>query len=110
MIHDQASPALTRQICPHPLHEDADAETRLGQELEMYRRPREPREKTAEAQSAGLQDGEPFADDCQRALIEVAERARRRVPADAPVNHYPRMATLLHRHLRDAGRRSPVLI
>src|SRR5215468_1064727 len=91
MIHDQARAPLPGHVQPYPLHEDTDPETRLAQEFEVHGRPCEPGEKTAEAQPAGLQDGETFADDRHRALVEIAERGQRGFAADAPVNDLARI-------------------
>src|SRR5262249_58624375 len=110
MIHDQARAPLPRQVQPYPLHEDTDPETRLGQELEVHGGPCEPGEKTAEAQPAGLQHGETFADDRHGAFVEIAKRGRRGLTEDAPANYPAHIATLLHRHLGHAGQRSTVLI
>ena len=76
----------------------------------MYGSPCEPGEKTAEAQPAGLQDGETSADDRHRAFVEITKRGRRGFATDTPVNQRARIATLLHRHLGHAGQWSPVLI
>src|SRR5437667_4473465 len=110
VIHDQARATLPGQVCPYPLHEDADPEARLRQEFEVYGSPCEPGEKTAEAQPAGLQDGETSADDRHRAFVEITKRGRRGFAADAPVNQRARIAPLLHRHLGHAGQWPPVLI
>src|SRR5262245_33860746 len=99
MIHDQTRTPLPRHVQPYPLHEDTDPEARLPQEFEVHRGPCEPGEKTAEAQSAGLQDGEPFADNRHRTLVEITERKLREFAADAPVDRPANIAALLHRNL-----------
>src|SRR5499425_101755 len=110
MIHDQARAPLPGHVQPYPLHEDTDPETRLAQEFEVHGGPCEPGEKTAEAQPAGLQDRETFADDRHRAFVEIAKRGRCGLAVDAAVNHLARIAALLHRDLSDAGQRPAVLI
>src|SRR5262249_25876509 len=109
MVHDQPRPALTREVGPHPLEEHAHAEARLTEELEVHGGPREPGDEPGKMQSSALQHGETFSDDGHAALVEVAERTRSRLPRDPPPDEFPRIPSLLHRDLRDAGERPPVL-
>src|SRR5262249_49223720 len=90
-------------------HENADAETRLRQEFQMHRGPCHPREKAAEAQSTAFQHGEALADNRHAPFVEVAERSWRGLSFDATLNQPPRIAALLHRHLRHPGQRPPTL-
>src|SRR5262249_56049174 len=94
----------------HPLHEDADAKARLAQEFEMYRGPCHPREKAAEVDPAAVQHGEALADDGHRSFVEVPEGLQGGLPRDASANQPRRIVSLLHRNLRDPGKRTTILI
>src|SRR5438093_7088398 len=110
MVHDQPRPALTRQVGPYPLDEHADAEARLAEELEVHSGPREPGDEPGKMESSALQHGEALPHDRHVALIEVAERTRRRLSREPPADEPSRVAALLHRDLGDAGERLPVLL
>src|SRR2546430_15924646 len=77
MINYQPGTALSGDVGPAPLQEDAHSKVRLRQELEMNACPHEPREKSAHANLAGLQDGEPLPDHRHAALVEVRSEERR---------------------------------
>src|SRR5437899_12357630 len=110
MIHDQARAPLPGQARPHPLDEDADAETRLRQELEMHGGPGHPGEEAAEAEAPAFQHREALANHRHVPFVEVAERARLGLSADTPVNQRPRIATLLPGYLRHPRQRASILL
>src|SRR5215813_2675512 len=76
----------------------------------MHGGPGHPRQKAAEAYPAALQYGKALANNGQIPLVEVAERRRSGLPADASVNQRPRVASLLYRDLRHARQRMTVAI
>src|SRR3954454_8233546 len=77
MIHDQSRSALIRQVRPHPLEKDADAQVRLRKELEMHGGPGHPCEKAADPHAARLQNGKALADDGHVSFVEVPKWSRR---------------------------------
>src|SRR5437879_9981924 len=78
MINYQPGTALSGDVGPDPLQEDAHSKVRLRQELEMNACPHEQREKSAHANLAGLQDGERLPYHRHAALVEVPQRTPRR--------------------------------
>ena len=87
VIHDQARAALSGQIRPDPLNEDADAKVGVAKKLEVHRGPCHPGEKAAEPQPAALQHGETLADHGHVAFVEVAERRRCGFALDTAASH-----------------------
>src|SRR4029077_3317195 len=110
MIDYQPGTALSGDVGPDPLQEDAHPKVRLRQELEMNACPHEPRENSAHANLAGLQDGESLPDHCHAALVEVAKWTRRRSASETPPDQPSRIAALLDRDLRHARQGSSVLL
>jgi hypothetical protein len=111
MMHDDkpGSP-LSRNVSPNPLHEDAHAKAGLGQKLQMHHSPCEPRQDTAAAELAALQNGKALSDDRHIALVEIAEWPGRRLAGDAAFYQPASVAALLHCHLRHARQRLTILI
>src|SRR5215467_12068314 len=86
MIHDQARAPLACQKGPNPLQEDAQAEARCGQELEVDESPNHPREQSAHLDLPTLQYGKTLAHYGHGALIEVAKWSRRLAAGYTAVN------------------------
>src|SRR5258705_10223720 len=76
----------------------------------MYRGPCQPCQEATDPNPSALQDGEPLPDYRHVPFVEVAERTRCWSPRDPLVNQSSRIASLLHRHLRDTRQRLPVLL
>src|SRR2546425_3510502 len=110
MINYQPGTALSGDVGPDPLQEDAHSKVRLRQELEMNACPHEAREKSADANLAGLQDGEALPDHCHAALVEVAKRTRRRSAPETLADQPSRIAAFLDRDLRHTGQGFSVLL
>src|ERR1700720_3801510 len=76
----------------------------------MDRCPREPGAESTYLDFAALQHRKAFAHHRHAAFVKVAKWAWGEFAHDAVVNHFSRVAPLLHRHLRDARQRFAVLI
>src|SRR3989454_7039892 len=110
MVNYQLGTSLSGDVGPDPLQEDAHSKVRLRQELEMNACPHEPREKSAHANLACLQDSEPLPDHRHAALVEVAKRTWRRSASETLPDQPSRIAALLDRDLRHTGQGSSVLL
>src|SRR5207249_1021042 len=69
MVHDEPRAARTGEIGPYPLKEDAHAHAGEGEELNVNKGPRQPREVSAQLEWTGLQDGKALADDGHVAFV-----------------------------------------
>src|ERR1700730_3910110 len=101
VIYNQPGAPLSRGIGPDPLQEDARAQTGLREKMQVEWGPCEPSEAAADVDLAALQNGEPLADHCHIALVEVTKRPRGRFTGDNPMNQGSRITPLLNRHLGD---------
>src|SRR5262249_34864636 len=110
MIHDEPGAPLAGQIGPSPLQEDAQAEAGCGQELEVNESPNYPRHQPAHLDLAALQYGEALAHDGQGALVEIAKWRRLLSAGYAAANEFSCIPSLLHSHLRHAGKGFAVLL
>src|SRR4051812_19360217 len=77
MVHDEARAARAGEISPYPLKEDAHAHAGEGEEFNVNKGPRQPREVAAQFEWTGLDNRKALADDCHVAFVEVAEGRRR---------------------------------
>src|SRR5215472_8066578 len=110
LADDQPIASLPGHIRPNPLQEDAQTETRCGEELQVYRRPSEPRADPAYLDFATLQHRKTLAHDGHAALVKVTEGTKRWFANNAVVNQLSCITPLLHRHLRYTWQRFAVLI
>ena len=81
----------------------------MPEELEVHRFPHQPGDESSEVDTPLYSNGESFPDDRHGALVEVAERTRRGLPRDPPADEPSRVASLLHRDLRDTRERPSLL-
>src|SRR5208282_4860872 len=110
VVHYQPGASLARQKGPGPLHKHAYAEIGGGEKLDVYGRPREPREKSAYMNLAALHDRKAFANHRHVALIEITKRPRHCFSGQAFCNQPSRVASSLHRDLGDTRQWLAVLL
>src|SRR5215475_13848813 len=110
MIQDEPGASLACEKGPHPLKKDAQAETGCGQELQVNEGPNQPGPQPARLDFSTLQYRETLAYHRHIALVEVAERSRLSAAGYAVVNESSSITSLLHGHLRHAGKRFAVLL
>src|ERR1700727_820045 len=105
VIYDESRTSLAGEICPNPLQEDRQTETRCRQELQVDSCPGKPRSEAAHSHLVALQNRKALADHRHAAFVEVAKRTGRRTTDDPTVNEFSCVTSLLHGYLRDAGKR-----
>src|SRR5215472_1119501 len=110
LTDDYSITSLPGHIRPHPLQEDAQPEARCGQELDVNESPNQPRHQPAHLDLPALQNGEAPAHYGHVALIEIAKWRRFLATGYPAVNEFSCITSLLHSHLRDAGKRLAVLL
>src|SRR5215470_17918659 len=110
MIHDELGASSACKKGPNPLKKDADAKAGCGQELEVNEGPNQPGCQPARLDFSTLQHGETLAYHRHIALVEVAKRSRLFTAGYAFVNESSSITSLLHGHLRHAGKRFAVLL
>src|SRR6516225_6323940 len=110
VVHDQLGTTLACHVAPNPFQEDAQAEARRRQELEVHERPCEPRPEATRLDLEAMQHSKTFTHDCHGSLIKVAKRTRRWVTCDAAMNQLSCIAPSLNCHLRNTWQRMAVLI
>ena len=72
--------------------------------------PGKPRSEAAHSHLVTLQDGKALAHHRHVAFVEVTKRTWRRTTGYAAVNDFSCIASLLHRYLRNAGKRLAVFL
>ena len=110
VIHDESRTPLAGEICPNPLQEDRQTETRCRQELQVNSCPGKPRFEAAHSHLVTLQNRKALADHRHAAFVEVAKRPGRRATDYPTVNEFSCVTSLLYGYLRDAGKRLAVLL
>ena len=110
VIHDESGTPLAGEVCPNPLQEDGQTETRRRQELQVYACPCEPCSEPLHSDLVTLQNGKALANYRHVAFVEVTEWTGRRRTGYAVVNDSSCITSLLHRDLRDAGKRLAVFL
>src|ERR1700739_137504 len=110
VIHNEPVASLSCHVGPNPLQENAQAEARRGEELEVHGGPGQPSQKAAYFDFRALQHRKTLADYGHGALVKVAEGTRRRIANDAAVNQLSCITPLLHCHLCNARKGFAVLI
>ena len=92
------------------MNENAYAQARLREKLEMNPRPGKPCDETGHLELSTLQDRKPFSNHGHVAFVEIAERRWGLLTGDCAVNQLTGVAALLDRDLRDPGQRPAVLV
>src|SRR5215470_4657540 len=104
MIHDEPGASLAGKVGPTPLQENTQPEAGCGQKLEVNERPNQPRPQPARLDFAALQHRKTLAHHRHAPLVEVAKWSRRLAAGCAAVNEFSCITSLLHGHLRHAGK------
>ena len=109
VLNDEPRATLSGHISPYPLDKNADSKIGRGEKLEVYERPGEPREESAEVNFAALQNGKTLANNSHVPFVEISEGSPRDLAFDLSGNYAPHIAPLLDRNLCDARQWSSVL-
>src|SRR6266436_2827853 len=110
MIHNQSGATLPGHKSPKPLHKNAHPKIVFREELEMDRRPGEPRHEATNSDCAALKNREALPDHSHATFVEVTKRTQTVLAGNPPANQVANITSLLHRHLSDARQRFAILI
>src|SRR5690348_4722137 len=110
VIHDESRTPLAGEICPNPLQEDRQTETRCRQELQVDGCPGKPRSEPAHSHLVTLQNRKALANHRHVSFVEVTKRTRRRAAGYAAVNDFSCVTSLLHCYLSNTGKRLAVFL
>src|SRR3954469_10526728 len=95
---------IERHVRPSPLEENGDTIAKTDQENDVYEKPGQPREQSAEMDIVKVSDCLVSADRRHAAFVPVVKRLR--LPAvDQSENVFRRVTTLLHRYRRNSRQR-----